>query len=174
MNAGDIGRRLRELRVERGFSLSELARRAGVGKGSLSEIESGKRNPTIETLYALSTPLDVPLTALVGEVTGVLSAAAGGMRAILLSVRTLSKVTVEVFRLEFPAGAEHVSPSHGVGAREHLTVVAGQVLAGPIGEETLIEEGQAFSWSSDRRHRYASVDGAAEAVVVITTPVRGR
>ncbi|MEH3130995.1 MAG: XRE family transcriptional regulator [Mycolicibacterium neoaurum] len=172
MNAGDIGRRLRELRVERGLSLSELARRAGVGKGSLSEIESGKRNPTIETLYALSAPLDVPLTALVGEGTGVLSAAAGGMRAVLLSVRSLPKVTVEVFRLEFPAGAEHVSPSHGVGAREHLTVVAGRVLAGPIGQETLIEEGHAFSWSSDRRHRYATVDGAAEAVVVITTPVR--
>ncbi|AHC23522.1 MULTISPECIES: helix-turn-helix domain-containing protein [Mycobacteriaceae] len=174
MTAGDIGRQLRDLRAERGLSLSELARRAGVGKGSLSEIEAGKRNPTIETLYALCAPLDVPLTALVGEVPGVHSAAAGGMRAVLLSVRNLARATVEVFRLEFPAGADHVSPPHGVGSREHLTVVAGRVLVGPIGEETLIEEGQALSWSSDRRHRYAAIDGAAEAVVVITTSVDGR
>ncbi len=174
MNAEDIGRQLRELRVERGLSLSELARRAKVGKGSLSEIETGKRNPTIETLYALCAPLDVPLTALVGEAPGVHSAAAGGMRAVLLSVRNLPRLTVEVFRLEFPAGAEHVSPSHGAGAREHLTVVAGRILAGPIGEETVLEEGTAHSWTSDRRHRYATVDGAAEAVVVITTPVGGR
>lgn len=58
---------------------------------------------------------------------------------------------------------------HGAGTREHLTVVAGRVLAGPIGEETLIEEGSTLSWSSDRRHRFAAVDGPAEAVVVITT-----
>ncbi|MGV7591910.1 helix-turn-helix domain-containing protein, partial [Mycobacterium kansasii] len=34
MPSPDVGRRLRELRTERGLSLSELARRAGVGKGS--------------------------------------------------------------------------------------------------------------------------------------------
>lgn len=169
MISGDVGRRLRELRSERGLTLSELARRAGVGKGSLSEIEAGKRNPTVETLYALCAPLDVPLTALVGETPGAHSAADGGMRAVLLSVRHLARATVEVFRLEFPAGAEHVSPSHGAGTREHLTVVDGRVLAGPIGEELLIEEGSTLSWSSDRRHRFAAIDGAAEAVVVITT-----
>ncbi|TRW80302.1 helix-turn-helix transcriptional regulator [Mycolicibacterium sp. 018/SC-01/001] len=169
MNTADVGRRLRELRSERGLTLSELARRAGVGKGSLSEIEAGKRNPTIETLYALCAPLEVPLTALVGEAPGARSAADGGMRTVLLSVRHLPRVTVEVFRLEFPVGAEHVSPSHGAGTREHLTVVDGRVLAGPLGEEALIEEGETLSWSSDRRHRFAAVDGAAEAVVVITT-----
>ena len=170
MYAGEVGRRLRELRVERGLSLSELARRAGVGKGSLSEIESGGRNPTVETLYALCEPLDVPLTALVGESPGVHPAADGGMRTVLLSVRHLPRVTVEVFRLEFPDGAEHISPSHGTGVREHLTVVDGTVRAGPVGEESVVEEGATLSWLSDRRHRFAAVDGAAEAVVVITTP----
>lgn len=92
------------------------------------------------------------------------------MRTVLLSVRHLPRVTVEVFRLEFPDGAEHISPSHGTGVREHLTVVDGKVLAGPVGEESLVEEGATLSWLSDRRHRFAAVDGAAEAVVVITTP----
>ncbi|AMT69938.1 helix-turn-helix domain-containing protein [Mycobacteroides immunogenum] len=170
MDAKDIGRRLRELRNERGLSLSELARRAGVGKGSISEIESGARNPTVETLYALCEPLDVPLTALVGEHPGTHSAARGGMRTVLLSARRLPQLTVEVFRLEFPSGAEHVSPSHGAGVREHFTVVDGKVLAGPVGEETLVEVGATATWLSDRRHRFAAIDGAAEAVVVITTP----
>ena len=56
MSLINLGARLRELRVERGMSLSELARRAGVGKGSLSEIESGRRNPTVETLYSICGP----------------------------------------------------------------------------------------------------------------------
>ncbi|MFT3663272.1 MAG: XRE family transcriptional regulator [Gordonia sp. (in: high G+C Gram-positive bacteria)] len=170
MSAAAVGRRVREIRVERGLSLSELARRAGVGKGSLSEIEAGGRNPTVETLYALCEPLDVPLTALVGETSGVHSAADGGMRTVLLSVRHLPHRTVEVFRLEFPAGADHVSPSHGTGVTEHLTVVLGQVLAGPVGEESRVPEGRTHTWVSDRRHRFAAPDGPAEAVVVITTP----
>lgn len=169
MPSPDVGRRLRELRTERGLSLSELARRAGVGKGSLSEIEAGGRNPTVETLYALCGPLDVPLTALVGESPGAHSVADGGMRTVLLSVRHLPHVTVEVFRLEFPAGADHVSPGHGPAVREHLTVADGALTVGPVGTEQTLQQGDSHSWTSDGPHRFATADGA-EAVVVITTP----
>ena len=65
-----IGRRLRELRTRRDLSLSALARHAGVGKGSLSELEAGARNPTLGTLYALAGALEVPLSALLGEAPG--------------------------------------------------------------------------------------------------------
>lgn len=61
MGLGDeVGRRLKQLRVDSGLSLSELARRSGVGKGTLSELETGRRNPTLETLYALTTALGRP------------------------------------------------------------------------------------------------------------------
>ena len=46
--------RLRALREERGISLSTLARLAGVGKATLSGLENGTRNPTLETLYAVT------------------------------------------------------------------------------------------------------------------------
>ncbi len=63
--AAAVGRRIRELRRAAGLSLSELARRAGLGKGTLSELESGRRNPTLGTLYALTAPLGVGLAALI-------------------------------------------------------------------------------------------------------------
>src|SRR6185369_8292111 len=62
-----VGARIRELRAARGWSLSSLAERAGVGKATLSEIESGQRNPTLETLYAIAAPLRVGLSALLAE-----------------------------------------------------------------------------------------------------------
>lgn len=58
-----VGRRLRQLREERDLTLSALARRSGTGKATLSELEAGRRNPTLETLYALTTALGVPLSA---------------------------------------------------------------------------------------------------------------
>ncbi len=58
--ADQVGRRVRELRIERRLSLSEPARRSGVGKATLSELESGRRNPALETMYALTTALETP------------------------------------------------------------------------------------------------------------------
>ncbi|TWE11264.1 helix-turn-helix domain-containing protein [Rudaeicoccus suwonensis] len=173
MPAGDgsraVAQRLRALRAERGLSLSELARRADVGKGSLSEIESGRRNPTLETLYALCEPLGVPLTALIGEADGAAALAEGGMSSVLLDVRHHDGVTVEVFRLQFPAGARHTSPGHGPGVREHLLVTRGRLR---VGTRPAVElaTGEARDWDSSRRHTYAVVGDSAEAIVVITSP----
>lgn len=175
-----VGRRLREVRVSRGLSLSELARQAGIGKGSLSEIETGRRNPTLETLYALTFPLQVPLTTLVGEAAATrlsgasdspMITAASGMTALTLDVRHQADgAVVEVFRLEFPAGAEHDSPAHGPGVREQLTVSQGKLRVGPTGRLRTIGAGQSVGWLSDRPHRYVAVAGPAEAIVVIFTP----
>ena len=64
------GARIRQLRTERGLSLSALAAAAGIGKGTLSELEGGRRNPTLETLYAVAGPLGVPLAALLEDHDG--------------------------------------------------------------------------------------------------------
>ena len=65
-----VGERLRAIRAERGLSLGALATMAGIGKGSLSEIEHGTRNPTLSTLYALANALELPLAWLLAERTG--------------------------------------------------------------------------------------------------------
>lgn len=166
----ELGRNLRALRAERGLSLSELARLAEVSKSSLSDIEAGKRNPTVETLYALCGPLEVPITALLGEAPGVDAASVAGVRTTLLSVRHLPGRTVEVFRIEFPAGGEHTSPGHGAGVIEHLMLVEGSLRVGPIGAEVAVSAGESVAWTSDTRHSYRVVAGPGEGVLVITTP----
>ena len=47
------------------MSLSELARRADVAKSTLSQLESGRGNPGVETVWALATALGVPFSALI-------------------------------------------------------------------------------------------------------------
>ena len=109
----------------------------------------------------------VPLTALVGESPGVHPAADGGMRTVLLSVRHLPRVTVEVFRLEFPDGAEHISPSHGTGVREHLTVVDGKVLAVPTAKILKEYANRADSfWAEGSKHVTLALGSLAAAVIV--------
>ncbi|MGH3455232.1 MAG: helix-turn-helix domain-containing protein, partial [Nocardioidaceae bacterium] len=60
-----IAASLRAERRRAGLSLAEVARRAGIAKSTLSQLESGTGNPSIETLWALGIALDVPFARLV-------------------------------------------------------------------------------------------------------------
>ena len=56
-----IGDRLRQERVRAGLSQRELARRLGVSASLISQLETGLSKPSVGTLYALVTELDVSL-----------------------------------------------------------------------------------------------------------------
>jgi transcriptional regulator with XRE-family HTH domain len=55
----DIGTRLREERERVNISQRELARRIGLSASLISQIESGQSKPSVSTLYAIVTELDV-------------------------------------------------------------------------------------------------------------------
>src|SRR3954451_9630370 len=61
---------LTRLRPRETLSLGALATRSGVGKATLSRLEAGQGNPTIETLYALADALSVSLGDLVSDASG--------------------------------------------------------------------------------------------------------
>ncbi len=59
-----IGKKLRELRGRFHLSLADLARAASLSSGMLSKIENGQISPSLGTLHALSSALNVPITTL--------------------------------------------------------------------------------------------------------------
>src|SRR4051794_1223159 len=59
-----IAAALRRERESVGISIAELARRAGVAKSTLSQLESGAGNPSIETVWSLGVALGVPFSRL--------------------------------------------------------------------------------------------------------------
>lgn len=62
-----VGRRVRALRLARGLSLAELAGRAGMSVGALSQIERGLSSLRVRTLWPLAAALEVDAGALVEE-----------------------------------------------------------------------------------------------------------
>ena len=167
-----VGERVRAARRERGLSVGALAAAAQVGKGSLSEIENGTRNPTMSTLYALAGALGVPLATLIADQPGA-RVTAPGVVARLLDVSRGGGQTVEVYRLSLEPGVHYRSPAHGPGVVEHLLVTAGRARAGRPGEESEIGPGQAAQWVSDGPHSYAALGpGPLESVLVIRSPGR--
>ncbi|MEM9549261.1 MAG: helix-turn-helix transcriptional regulator [Bacteroidota bacterium] len=60
-----IGQRIVELRSQKGWSQSYLARACGKDRQAIEKLENGKVNPTIYTLHEISYALEFPLSELI-------------------------------------------------------------------------------------------------------------
>lgn len=84
-----VGRRVRELRAQRGLTRRTLARDSGVSERYLAQLESGSGNPTIGVVRALARAFDVALDALIAE-----GDAARDRRIALIGLRGAGKTTL--------------------------------------------------------------------------------
>jgi transcriptional regulator with XRE-family HTH domain len=66
----EVPRRLREAREQAGLSLRQLARRLEISPSALSQIETGKSRPSVRTLYALVSGLNLSLDELFDNPAG--------------------------------------------------------------------------------------------------------
>ncbi|ADU51366.1 transcriptional regulator, XRE family [Thermaerobacter marianensis DSM 12885] len=68
----EVGKRIRDLRRQRGISLRDLARRSGVSKAYLSQLENDPaRKPSVDVILRIATALGVSLTELLGPLPAV-------------------------------------------------------------------------------------------------------
>ncbi|TDN92165.1 helix-turn-helix domain-containing protein [Microbacterium sp. BK668] len=66
MATEEIGARLRDARLARGLSVRGLAQALGVSASLISQIETGKTQPSVSTLYAIVSELGVSIDELLG------------------------------------------------------------------------------------------------------------
>jgi transcriptional regulator with XRE-family HTH domain len=168
--AAAVGARVRTERQRAGLSVGQLAERARIGKGSLSEIENGSRNPTLSTLYAVAGALGLPLASLLVEPGS--HVASPGIEARLLDARTHGDGSVvEVYLLRLSPGGVHRSGAHGPGVVEHLLLTHGRARVGVVGAEQEVAPGETATWVSDVEHGYEVLgDAPADAVLTIRSP----
>jgi len=62
----DIGKRVAQVREEKGLSQSALAREMGTSQSAVSQIEAGERNPSYDMLRQIAVALKVSVAHLVG------------------------------------------------------------------------------------------------------------
>lgn len=146
---------LRRLRVARHLSLSQLARATGVSKATLSGIERGRANPTVETLAALAGELRVAVGELLeppelAPVQIVRAAAAArpqepGWRVLDLGLDG----DLEVVELSLaPGQVERLEP-RAAGSRTLLHVIQGKPIAGPVDRVSELAAGDYASFPAD-------------------------
>lgn len=171
-----IGDQVKLARHRRGLSISELARRSGISKGTLSNIESGSGNPTIGTLDVLAVALALPLADLIFAPHSLSSVhvratdlRAGSVMRELLQ-RLPGAFAVEVWRLRMPPHQIVAGSPHAPGTIETLIVAEGQLEGGMNVELTPLAQGDCLSFPGDQPHSYRTADVSADVTVLITSP----
>jgi transcriptional regulator with XRE-family HTH domain/quercetin dioxygenase-like cupin family protein len=117
----DLGRRLKEVRVRAGLTLRELARQADVSPSLISQIENGKSQPSVATLYTFSRLLHVSVDELFDDRTPVPSIASHGSNGT--SERDATDPTNAWQPSEYANRVSVVHPSH----RPQLSMAEGVV-----------------------------------------------
>jgi transcriptional regulator with XRE-family HTH domain len=167
---------LRRLRIARHLSLSQLARVTATSKATLSGIERGRGNPTIDTLTQLADALRVPLTELLaqaplGEVRIVRLAATHPWPPAAAGRRTLESTGelqggLEVLELALPARHVHELAPRARGSRAGVLVLQGKLIAGPVERISELATGDFASFPADVPHLYEAVRAPARALVL--------
>jgi transcriptional regulator with XRE-family HTH domain len=177
---GPIALNLKQIRTKRGVSLSALAEIAQLSKSTLSELERGQGNPSLDTLWTLARALNVPLHALFTEHpqhgvhlvrfngAEVIADEGGLVTRHLLSLHNRGDVEVYVLTLE--ADGRRESEGHGPGQVEHVIGISGRVEVGPNGRGVVAGRGDLVSYPCDVPHHYAPVGGPARFLVIQDYP----
>ncbi|RCW43916.1 XRE family transcriptional regulator [Halopolyspora algeriensis] len=172
-----IAESLRRERDRAGVSLSELAKRAGVAKSTLSQLEAGSGNPSIETLWALGVALGVPFSRLVdpptpqvrvirsGQASLVRSEQSPFAAALLSACPSGARRDLHLLTLE-PGGVRHAT-AHLPGTVEHTIVTAGRMRTGPEENPVELGPGDYVSFSGNVPHLYEALEPGTTAVLVM-------
>ncbi|WP_369243871.1 helix-turn-helix domain-containing protein [Streptomyces sp. R41] len=177
--AAAVAVHLRRLRAQRHLSTTELARRSGVARATLTALESGRGNPTLDTLYALATVLDTSPAELIADVrapsASVLRAGEGPrVRGGAVDARLLDHLDphlrTELYDVAIHAGPPQHSQPHQAGVVEYFLLHKGTVRVGPRDEPVELGAGDFVRFRADVPHLYEAIGSDARGLLVVQTP----
>lgn len=178
-----LGNRLRRHRLAAGWTLEQLAAKAGFGKGYLSRIENGKKVPPIATLSRLADVLGTEAASLLAapgqgiswrgvslvrhdeKRPTVLGGSAFGYDYFALSDATAAHA-LQPFLFSFPAEIDKFTFFQHDG-EELLYVLTGTIEWQIGADKYRLEAGDTIHFDSRIPHRGHSIAGPATALVIM-------
>jgi transcriptional regulator with XRE-family HTH domain len=176
----NLGKRVKKLRTDRGWSLEELATLSGVSRSMLSEIEREKANPTLTVTFRIARAFGLTLQELIESA----ETSASKIQVIRASdraqvfrsdkhheIRTLSPLNlekdVEFYEVTLKPGGALRSQAHFEGTREFLTVEEGNVLIESGTDLEKLTKGDSGTYRADVPHAIVNTGKNAAVVFLV-------
>ncbi|MBC0855685.1 helix-turn-helix domain-containing protein [Pantoea stewartii] len=164
-------------RQRAGLTLAEVARRAGIAKSTLSQLEAGNGNPGIETLWSLCVALNIPFARLMEPEANRLQVIRRGEGPAVAAERADYKAVLlatcppgarrDIYLLHIQPGSERRSQPHSPNTIEHLILTQGRALVGPTDSPVELAPGDYISYPGDTEHIFRALEPDTLAVLVM-------
>lgn len=176
----EIGGNIQTRRNQLGWTLAELSKRSGISAGMLSDIENGRKNPTIRSVSQIADALGTTISDLVDESPScgrnilrakerhkLVDPETGVEREELAPAFRCRGVEVVLYRLP-PRGETSGFQPHATGVGEHITILRGAITC-YVGEEQFeLGEGDSATYEPIAVHGFRNLtDEECEVLLVI-------
>ena len=179
-----FGKRLRKLRLSRSLVLDELVAKTGLSRPYLSQIETGKASPSLQTVHKLAAALNVPATYFFADdglsahiirknerpvvtfgppdpVTG---------QPMSLTMLSAPNRKIELVILEIPKGYNAAKQDQGHEGEECFLVLSGRIRAEQADRSFDAGEGDSFHWDGTIPHAIHNVGNVPAKLLVARSP----
>lgn len=159
-----IGSKLKDIRNKRNLTLDEVAKLTGVSKAMLGQIERGKSNPTVSTLWKIATGLKVSFSLFIDEnqedlkvihqknITPIIE---DSNRMLLYPIFPFdANKGFEIFTIELEPGCNHISTPHNDGVEEYIIVTEGEIELNINDKEYVLQKGNSIRFMANKTHTY--------------------
>ncbi|MCL7939302.1 cupin domain-containing protein [Halomonas sp. ATCH28] len=178
--AFDVGARLKQLRLSRGLSQRELAKRAGVTNSTISLVEQNNVSPSVSSLKKILDALPVSISAFFagdepsqpqsfyrrGELTDI---GDGKLSWRLVAARRPDR-RMSIIHEHYPPGADSGEEMLEHDGEEGGVVISGQIEITVNGEVGVLSAGDAYYFDSRLPHRFRNPGDEECVIVSASTP----
>lgn len=178
--SGYLAKNITQLRIKQSLSQAQLAKNSGIPRTTLTHIESGSGNPSLQNLVKISMALQVSIEELLSKPRNeceiiyenqipVQKRSQGKARLHRLVPDKIKGL--EVDKVEIDAKSTMAGHPHLQGAKEYLAVLKGVIRVYVAGEHYEVPENCVFAFPGDQPHSYRN-DGPSHALAIsIVIPV---
>jgi transcriptional regulator with XRE-family HTH domain len=186
VSESEIGKRIKQYRIEKGMNLPHLAEMTKLTKGYLSKIENSPKAPPISTLIAIGKALNVSVSDILGETeeTRTIALVRKGERPVVVKsgssfgyayqalAHTFHHKHMEPWILTAPLNSTH-KPLFEHQGEEMIFVLEGRVKFLHGDKKFILEEGDCIYFNAGIPHTgIAQGKKAAKMLIVIYSPKR--
>lgn len=179
----DFGRRLRALRQARSLTIDGLSRLSGLSRAYLSQLETGKASPSLQTVRKLCSLFGVSASHLIDPEPPAVEVLRADDQPVVLfgaldvplaqrkQIRFLSAAgrTLELVVLQIPAGYA-TETDDGHEGEEVFYVLDGEIIATVDGRSQHLSSGDSLHIDSRTRHALRNASSEPARIVVARTP----
>lgn len=179
-----LAQNVTELRAQRNMTQATLAKLAGLPRSTITYIESGDGNPSLQNLTRVAHALQISIEELLSAPRGRYKLVKNSEVAMRSRGRHASVHVFELLpdpipgmnidRMEFQPRARMGGTPHIQGTKEYLTCLQGEITVRTGHEVFKVQQGDVLAFPGDQPHSYEnSGEGRAICISVVALAPRG-